>query len=376
MERDIQRYVRIMNNVRPQLEMLSRSHEIITTSEFEMVARQIQRYQDDIGRFLSTANYTAGYADLLRSAVELNKLSLNFSDDLKSALDHVHHSWLSDWRDTIDPFRQIESMAKFRLLDSAYYAAMAKPIWDDIDFGFIGKQLNIQQSFIAELQRSMSSFVESYCLLTESFLRVDDLVEIPSFILPGATLELSTTGHALNVLRPADVESTGQTVDLEPHLVLEEDVEDPYLVTLLQRVDPRLVEVYRGAVAALNGDNSDRSRHVLTSLRELWNHLLRILAPIEDVREWIEEHGMEGFLQKNGKPTRHAKIRYALRGLDAEPLMGFVEADTKAMVKLYALYNRLHELDTGVTNEQLRMITFRTKSYLSYILEIREWSIE
>ena len=56
--------------------------------------------------------------------------------------------------------------------------------------------------------------------------------------------------------------------------------------------------------------------------------------------------------------------------------MGFVEADTKAMVKLYALYNRLHKLDTGVSNEQLHIITFRTKTYLSYMLEIREWSIE
>ena len=44
----------------------------------------------------------------------------------------------------------------------------------------------------------------------------------------------------------------------------------------------------------------------------------------------------------------------------------FIEADTRAMVKLYTLYGRLHALDTGVTDNQLRAITFRTKSYLSY----------
>ena len=302
LERNIQRYVQIMNNFRPQLEMLSRSHEIITAMELETAARQIQRFQDDIGRLLSTANFTAGYTDLLRSAVELNELSLGFSDDLKNFFDSVHHSWLSELRDSLEPFRQIESIAKYTLLDSAYNAAIVKPIWDDIEFGVIGEQLNFQQSFMAEVQRSMSSFAESFRLLTGSFQVVDDLVEMPSFVLPGATLELSTTGHALKVLSPANVESPLQTEDLEPHLVMEEDVEDSYLVTLLQQVDLQLVEIYRGAVEALNGDNSDRSRHVLTSLRELWDHLLRILAPIEDVREWIEEHGMEGFLQKNGQP--------------------------------------------------------------------------
>ena len=83
----------------------------------------------------------------------------------------------------------------------------------------------------------------------------------------------------------------------------------------------------------------------------------------------------QGYLH-DGKPTQHAKIRYALRDLEDEPLRDFVEADTRAMVKLYALYGRLHELDIGVTDEQLRAITIKTESYLSYILKVREWSLE
>ena len=63
-----------------------------------------------------------------------------------------------------------------------------------------------------------------------------------------------------------------------------------------------------------------------------------------------------------------------LRDLGDEPLRDFVEADAKAIVKLYTLYGRLHGLDTGVTDEQLRAISFRTESYLSYLLRVREWS--
>ena len=127
---------------------------------------------------------------------------------------------------------------------------------------------------------------------------------------------------------------------------------------------------YRGAIEALSGDNPDRSRHVLSSLRTLLDNLLCKLAPQKEVREWIERNSIQGYLH-NGQPTRHAKIRYVLRNL-GEPLRDFVEADTRAMVKLYTLYNRLHQLDIGVTDEQLRAIVLKTESYLVYILRVRE----
>ena len=65
-----------------------------------------------------------------------------------------------------------------------------------------------------------------------------------------------------------------------------------------------------------------------------------------------------------------------LRDLEDESLRDFVVADERAMLQLYALYDRLHGLDTEVTDKQLHAITIRTESYLSYILMVREWSIE
>ena len=375
MERDVQRYVRIIDTMRPQLEAFIRTHDLIATMDFGIAAREIQRYQDEVGRLLSLANHTAGHTNLLRSAVGLHELSLNISADLKKSIDQVHHSWFSEWRDTIRPFGQIENMAKIVLSDVSYSTAVVKPIWDGIDFDVIGEQLSIQQSIMSEIQRSMSDFMASYCLLGESFQGIDDLIELPSFVLPGATREITTTGHALDVLYTVEDETQEEAVELEPYPMVEEEIEDSDLIALLDRVNPQFVTMYRGAVSALDGNNPDRSRHVLTSFRELWNHLLRKLAPNEEVKEWIEKHGIQGYLHDE-QPTRHAKIRYLLRDLGDEPLRDFVEADTRAIMKLYTLYGRLHGLDTGVTDGQLRTITFRTESYLSYILKVREWSTE
>ena len=243
------------------------------------------------------------------------------------------------------------------------------------DYDLLGRYLEVHLSAISEVQRSMSNLWVSYGGLAASMPTIEDIVQLPSFVLPGATRELSTTSHALDVLYPTEHRSDTEVIELEPYPLNEEETGATDLIVLLERVDSQFVTMYMGAVEALESDNPDRSRHVLTSLRELWNHLLRKLAPKKDVMEWIKEHGGQGYLH-DGQPTRHAKIRYALRDLEDEPLGDFLEADTEAMVKLYTLYGRLHGLDTGVSDEQLRAITFKTESYLGYILRVREWSKE
>ena len=375
MERSIYRYTGMIDSIRPQWEAFTRTHDLIQTRDFRIAALEIQRYQDDVGRILSLANHRAGYTDLLKSAVGLHELSLNISADLRESIDRVHQSWFSEWQDAIRPLDEIEAMAKKVLSDVVYSATVVNPTWDGIDFDAIGQQFHIQQSIMSEVQRSMSAFMTSYRVLSESIRDTGDLIELPIFVLPSATREICMAGHALDVLYTVEDENKEEAARLDPYTVLEKETEDSDLIALLERIDPQFVTMYRGAVAALDGDNPDRSRHVLTSFRELWNHLLRKLAPKDELTEWIDGNRKRGYLHE-GRPTRHAKIRYVLRDLEDEPLREFVEADARAIVKLYDLYGRLHGLNTGVTDDQLRVIAIRTESYLSYILEVREWSME
>ena len=75
-------------------------------------------------------------------------------------------------------------------------------------------------------------------------------------------------------------------------------------------------------------------------------------------------------LLNNGKPTRRAKVLYVCRELNNEPLSEFLMCDTQSLVKLIELFNRVHELETELTNEQLRAIVLKTDSWLMYILQI------
>ena len=139
---------------------------------------------------------------------------------------------------------------------------------------------------------------------------------------------------------------------------------------LLQGVDPTLVRLYIGAHDALSGKSVDRARHVLSSLRELWQHLLRQLAPDEHVLSWAPSDDKE--LRREGRPTRKARVLYICRTLNHAPLNDFVVADTRALVKFVDFFNRVHELDPGLTDKQLRALLLRTDSWLTYILQIWE----
>jgi hypothetical protein len=133
-----------------------------------------------------------------------------------------------------------------------------------------------------------------------------------------------------------------------------------------------LATPYAGARAALGSDNPDRARHILSSLREFWNHLLRQIAPDDQVLAWVPQD--ETDLLHEGRPTRRARVLYICRNLNHAPLSDFVVHDTRALVKLVEFFNRVHQLESELTDEQLRALLLRTDSWLTYILNIWEGS--
>ena len=283
-------------------------------------------------------NETPRLGSLATHLTELSRATRQLSDlssratILPSVAELAHVSWLSDIHRASIPSIGLEGVAKM-VTDISYGLSVTERLFANFDYDFLGRYLDIQLSTMSEVQRSISDLWASFGGLASSMPGIEDIVQLPSFVLPGATHELSTTSHALDVLYPMEQRTDTEFIELETYPLLEEETGNSDLIALLERVGPQFVTMYRGAVAALDGDNPDRSRHVLTSFRELWNHLLRKLAPKEEVTEWIEANRNQGYLHDE-RPTRHAKILYVLRDLRDESLRDFVEADTRAMVEL------------------------------------------
>ena len=219
------------------------------------------------------------------------------------------------------------------------------------------------------MERSIFDVTASYRTLAESIPNLSEIVQMPSFVLPGATYNLYTAGHALKALDTLD-QPEDEEIEAEVSIVSGDYVDKLDCVALLDLVNPQLVRPYLGAKKALDGNNPDRKRHVLTSLRELWNHLVREIAPQEETLDWISENSVKSDLDCNNRPSRRGKIRYISRNINSVPLVDFVNHSMKVSTNLHELYNRVHQLEPGLADDQLRAIFYRTEAELSYLIRI------
>jgi hypothetical protein len=56
--------------------------------------------------------------------------------------------------------------------------------------------------------------------------------------------------------------------------------------------------------------------------------------------------------------------------VDHEPLSKFVDKDTEAFISMVDAFSRVHELETGLTDEQVAALVLKADSWLMYILRI------
>ena len=346
-------YLSLIEQMERSMEPIRRQHLEISRA-FEMSGA--------MARIQEIASANQHWQELIKQASATSRIA--------ESLSAAHQSWL----DTIKPIQhdfshlsQLQASAKLALCDTSLRLAATERLMAGIDFEAIRGRFQIEMPVIAGLESSIAHVAASYGGLAESIWEISDITRLPAFVLPGATREIYTTSFALETLRPWDDRDEAET---EIQLVAEAELETSGCIALLQQVDPGLARPYIGARDALYGNNTDRARHILSSLRELWNHLLRRLAPDDLVAAWIPGVSNQKDLLHDGKPTRRARVLYVCRELNNDPLTDFLIHDTRALVKLIELFNRVHELETELTDEQLRAILLKTDSWLMYILQI------
>jgi hypothetical protein len=139
---------------------------------------------------------------------------------------------------------------------------------------------------------------------------------------------------------------------------------DVFLVAL----NPRLVNLLEGARQALNSNNPERVRHVMTSLRELFTHVLHELAPDDRVREWSNSHRD---YDDKGRPTRRARLRYICRGVNKEASTASIGQKVDEALELVQLFHRgTHGLEPQFSLAELNRLGLRMVNTLTYLFEI------
>jgi hypothetical protein len=292
-----------------------------------------------------------------------------FSTCVFEDIKRTHQTWLDAVKPMGDSIAQLKAGAMLSLGDVAHKLTVTERLFAGIDFEGLARVAVLPAPTFPQLENVIGDVTSSFERLSDSVRTIPDLMHLPVFVLPGATREVFTTGYVLNTVHiPGKPERERDSSEVQ--LMEEAEQETSGCIGLLQAVDPALARPYIGAHDALRGRNADRARHILSSLRELWNHLLRRLAPDECVLAWVPRDDAD--LLHDGRPTRKARVLYVCRSINHDPLTDFIVQDTRALVTLVESFNRLHELETELTDEQLRALLLRTDSWLTYILQIWE----
>ena len=142
---------------------------------------------------------------------------------------------------------------------------------------------------------------------------------------------------------------------------------DEFCATLL-RINPALPNMWRGALQALDSDNSDRERHAIVSLRELVTHVLHALAPDEDLRTWSSDE--DHF--RDGRPTREARLLYICAPINVGEFADFVKSDVRSHGQFIRILNAAtHRIPAVLSDAQLGALLHRTKSLIEFLIKIR-----
>lgn len=147
---------------------------------------------------------------------------------------------------------------------------------------------------------------------------------------------------------------------------IQEDNEN-VLAEFLPRIGEEYNNLWQGALDAYNSDGAEKVRHFSISTRELFSHILRELAPDDEVKKWTDN---ASFYHK-GKLTRGAKLKYISRNISNNSFKDFIAKDVAATLELLTLLNKgTHELNSGFTKQQFDILKTRAESTLKFILEV------
>jgi hypothetical protein len=254
-------YLSIYKQIERSLEPIRQQHLELTRS-LELSGRA-SSYLSEI------ANANQRWQDLIDKATASSRVF----EDLK----HIDQSWLDTIKPMHDSIAQLQASAKLSLSDVAFRLTVTEGLFTRIDFEALKRCVALPEAAFLQIQDAIGGITATYEHLADSIRSFPELTQLPAFTLPGATRELFTTSYALDELHITD-ESQRERGASEIQLIAEVEEETSVCIRLLQKVDPALALPYIGAHDALRGKSVDRTRHVLSSLRELWNHVLRRIA--------------------------------------------------------------------------------------------------
>lgn len=227
-----------------------------------------------------------------------------------------------------------------------------------------GSKLTLERDTKNYLSKSFLGLSDSYSTLLKSFeTNPFSYTELSPSISRIAPIEYFSTANLLEAIS-VDEDITAEEELLKNEIQYENEIS---LSNYLPIIDPGLYKMWKGAVEAYHSDNSDKVRHFTTSIRELYTHLIKRLAPDAEIKKWAPD----ATYFHDGRPTRRARILFICRNINNETFNDFVKKDVDATIAFIEIFQKgTHDIDPVFSANHLLTIKSKAENTLKFLLEI------
>ena len=251
------------------------------------------------------------------------------------------------------------------LLKAIQLSSLTGRTLDKFGIADIGKLINMPKKDRNTIEKASMGIFNGYSNLVESFsTNPKSFTELEPSISRIAPITVYNTSNFLESI------SILEEFDEEKFKVVEEiEYENEFsLSSHLPLLDKGLNNMWKGAVEALKSSNSDKNRHFIISIRELFTHVFHILAPNDDIKMWSTSEAN----YVDGKPTRKARLKYIMRDVSNKPIEKFFEKDYEATLAFIDILQQgTHSIESKFELNQLKAIKAKAETTLRFLLEIQ-----
>lgn len=227
--------------------------------------------------------------------------------------------------------------------------------------------------FERALFSSLNKYFVSYENLNQSVVKNMELIPKEySEITLTHSQEAIITGNLAVKLFDGNYENDEIQGQIETDIKYFSTENKEHLKSLLMELNPDFYNItWKGADQSLQGNNIDKCRHVMTSLRELITHVLHQLAPNDDIRRWSND---ESLFDDKGNPKRRSRILYITRGVTqkdlSKHLVKYYENDISLILDFVDVLNKgTHKIKSELSDIELKSIMIRTESLLIALIK-------
>lgn len=216
----------------------------------------------------------------------------------------------------------------------------------------------------------LSNENQSFTTLNSLSSRIyEDLLTFPSldtnsFLFQAPTIEPYSAARATAILAGVDERTLNQLAVINTDELLDELGGELY--SRLQTLNPELAEVYKEGIAAMESGHHGWIRHAGVSFRTLFDHLLRHLAPDQELRSFFEDPENH---MTNGEFKRNARLLYIFKDVATGSYAKMAEQDIKLAEGIFFPSNDIvHRLTSPLSDKQMHVFWRRIQGSVSVVL--------